>query len=103
MLSTSHALRRPSEGLVNAMAAAGGGDGDEEGQGMEAASAAGSGGASSGDELAWAYTSDNSVSFPVDCVVQGDLLVSKFVRGVYLGGRGDRSCVFVVYLFIYFL
>lgn len=56
-----------SQGLANASG------GDEAGEGDASSAAEGSGG---GDELPWAYTSDDSISFPVDCVLQGDLLVS---------------------------
>lgn len=31
--------------------------------------------------LPWAYTSDDSIAFNVDCIVQGDLLVSVCVDG----------------------
>lgn len=60
-----------TEGLAKTGA---GGEGKEEG-GEAAATEEGA-----GDELPWAYTSDDSISFPVDCVLQGDLLVRDFVR-----------------------
>lgn len=55
----------PSEGLANTSSVAPGTGGD----GEDAS-------AGEGEQLPWAYTSDDSISFPVDCVLQGDLLVS---------------------------
>ena len=67
---------RPSEGLAYA-AGPGSGDGVGEEEGKEQ-----DGGARTetlGDEVPWAYTSDDSVAFSLDCVVQGDLLVRSQV------------------------
>lgn len=67
-----------SEGLARSST---GSEGKEEGESTattEEAGGGGGGGGGPGDELPWAYTSDDSISFPVDCVLQGDLLVSFF-------------------------
>lgn len=40
--------------------------------------------------MQWAYTSDESVAFGVDCVLQGDLLL----RGRHLGAGGERVSMF---------
>lgn len=48
--------------------------GEEEGKDTTSTNEEGGGG---GGELPWAYTSDDSIAFPVDCVLQGDLLVRK--------------------------
>lgn len=60
-----------SEGLAKAST---GSEGKEE-EGSTATTQEEGGGGGAGDELPWAYTSDDSISFPVDCVLQGDLLV----------------------------
>jgi C2 domain of PTEN tumour-suppressor protein len=46
--------------------------------------------ATAGTALPWAYTSDESIAFSVDCVVQGDLLL----RCRHLGPSGQRVSMF---------
>lgn len=64
------AFHSASEGLANTST------GSEEKDEVKGSST-GDGGVKGGEggELPWAYTSDDSISFPVDCVLQGDLLV----------------------------
>ncbi|CAM9754893.1 unnamed protein product [Ectocarpus sp. 6 AP-2014] len=73
------ATYRPSEGLANTSSGAPGTAGD----GEDAS-------AGEGERLPWAYTSDDSISFPVDCVLQGDLLV----RCRHVSPTGRRVSMF---------
>ncbi|CAM9847808.1 unnamed protein product [Ectocarpus sp. 12 AP-2014] len=73
------ATYRPSEGLANTSSGPPGTGGD----GEDAS-------AGEGERLPWAYTSDDSISFPVDCVLQGDLLV----RCRHVSPTGRRVSMF---------
>ncbi|CAM9955531.1 unnamed protein product, partial [Ectocarpus sp. 13 AM-2016] len=73
------ATYRPSEGLANTSSGAPGTGAD----GEDAS-------AGEGERLPWAYTSDDSISFPVDCVLQGDLLV----RCRHVSPTGRRVSMF---------
>ncbi|CAM9186351.1 unnamed protein product [Scytosiphon promiscuus] len=79
------ATYRASQGLANVSSGGDGGEGD-----ASSAAEDGGGGGGDGDELPWAYTSDDSISFPVDCVLQGDLLV----RCRHLSPNGRRVSMF---------
>lgn len=70
---------RASEGLATSSTGAEGGEeeGRETKETKETSTTEEGGGG--GGELPWAYTSDDSIAFPVDCVLQGDLLVRKAV------------------------
>lgn len=68
-------VSRPTEGLGHTAVAE---EGESEEGGKQASPPTGGTGVAR-DVLPWAYTSDDSISFPVDCILQGDLLVGDEV------------------------
>ncbi|CAM9712797.1 unnamed protein product, partial [Discosporangium mesarthrocarpum] len=78
-------LHRTGGGAEEGAGASGAGNALHEGDGGEAG-----GTGAAGPTLPWAYTSDYSISFVVDCAVQGDLLV----RCRHLSPSGRRVSMF---------